>query len=70
MDDIKHKTVSFPSIDLEDTELFVVSVGRNPTPPPRSASWVTLTGLWPQAGIYKRSSKDYGINNGASAILV
>ena len=44
--------------------------GRNPTPPPHGASWVTLTGLWQQAGIYKRRSNDYGINNGASAILV
>ena len=44
--------------------------GRNPTPPQRGASWVTLTGLRSQAGIYKGRSNDYGINNGASAILV
>ena len=43
---------------------------RNPTPPPLGASWVRLKGLWPQGGIYKRRSNDYGINNGASATLV
>ena len=70
MNDIKHKTVSCSSTYLEYTGLFVVLAGRNPAPQPHGASWVTLTGLWPQAGIYKWRSKDYGINNGASAILV